>query len=109
MILKQIGRYEIKVELGRGGMATVYLAHDPRIIREVAVKVLTRELLHNPTFRERFQREDETIAKLEHPAIVPVHDFGEDDGQLYLVMRYMLGGSLEDRLKRGKLLTCPQY
>ena len=76
MILKQIGRYEIKVELGRGGMATVYLAHDPRIIREVAVKVLTRELLHNPTFRERFQREDETIAKLEHPAIVPVPSKG---------------------------------
>ena len=85
MTARTIGRYEIKSELGRGGMATVYLAHDPRFKRDVALKVLPREFLHDPTFRARFEREAQTIASLEHPAIVPVYDFGEQDGQLYLV------------------------
>src|SRR5687767_14517928 len=99
-----IGRYEIQRELGHGGMATVYYAYDPRFRREVAVKVLPRELLHNPQFRARFEREAQTIATLEHPAIVPVYDFGEEEGQLYLVMRLMSGGSLTDRLHgRGAL------
>jgi serine/threonine-protein kinase len=84
-------------------MATVYLAQDPLFKRDVAVKVLPREFLHDPTFRARFQREAQTIASLEHPAIVPVYDFGEEQGQPYLVMRYMAGGSLADRLRRGRL------
>lgn len=100
---EKIGRYEIKRELGRGGMATVYEAHDPRFEREVAVKVLPREMLHDPQFRARFEREAKTIAMLEHPAIVPVYDFGEEDGQPYFVMRFMPGGSLSDRLKGGPL------
>ena len=95
----QFGRYEIRSSLGKGGMATVYLAHDPRFDREVALKVLPREFMHDPNLRERFNREAKTIARLEHYAIVPVYDFGEHDGQLYLVMRYMSGGSLEDRMK----------
>ena len=98
---EKIGRYEIKAELGRGGMATVYQAYDPRFEREVAIKVLPREMLHDPQFRTRFEREAKTIAMLEHPSIVPVYDFGEEDGQPYFVMRYMTGGSLSDRLKRG--------
>ncbi len=97
---EKIGRYEIKAELGRGGMATVYLADDPRFEREVAVKVLPREMLHDPQFRVRFEREAKTIAMLEHPAIVPVYDFGEEDGQPYFVMRYMPGGSLSERLQQ---------
>lgn len=97
------GRYEIKRLLGRGGMATVYLALDPRFQREVAVKVLPRTYLDDPLFRARFEREAQTIAALDHPAIVPVHDFGEDDGRLYLVMAYMPGGSLDDRLQNGPL------
>ena len=84
-------------------MATVYLAHDPRFRRDVALKVLPREFLHDPTFHARFEREAQTIATLEHPAIVPVYDFGEEDGQPYLVMRYMPGGSLADRLRDGPL------
>jgi serine/threonine-protein kinase len=99
----QIGRYEIKSELGRGGMATVYRAHDPRFKREVAVKILPREFLHDPNFRARFEREAQTIAALEHPAIVPVYDYGEEDGQPYLVMRLMTGGSLSERLANGPL------
>jgi serine/threonine-protein kinase len=99
----KIGRYDIKAELGRGGMATVYRGFDPQVKREVAVKVLPREFLHDPTFRTRFTREAETIAGLEHPAIVPLYDFGEDGGQPYFVMRLMPGGSLADRLKDGPL------
>lgn len=100
---EKIGRYEIKAELGRGGMATVYRAYDPRFEREVAIKVLPREMLHDPQFRTRFEREAKTIALLEHPVIVPVYDFGEEDGQPYFVMRFMTGGSLADRLKQGPL------
>jgi len=102
-LLQKIGRYEIKSELGRGGMASVYLAYDPAFKREVAVKVLPREFLHDPTFRARFEREAQIIGALEHPAIVPVYDFGEDDGQPYIVMRYMSGGSLSERVRRGPL------
>ena len=100
---KKFGRYEIKGEIGRGGMATVYHAYDPRFEREVALKVLPREMLHDPQFRTRFEREAKTIAMLEHPAIVPVYDFGEEDGQPYFVMRYMTGGSLADRMKQGAM------
>lgn len=99
---EKIGIYEVKSELGRGGMATVYLAYDPRFEREVAVKVLPRELLHaDPQFRLRFEREAKIIAQLEHSAIVPVYDVGESDGQPYFVMRYMNGGSLSERIKSG--------
>jgi len=97
-----IGRYEIKNELGRGGMATVYRAYDPSFDREVAIKVLPREFLHNPQFLDRFQREIRTIAQLEHPAIVPVYDVGEHDGVPFFVMRYMTGGSLSDMIKKGR-------
>jgi serine/threonine-protein kinase len=98
-----IGRYRIKSRIGKGGMATIFLAHDPLFGRDVAVKVLPREFLHDPSFRGRFEREARVIATLEHPAIVPVYDFGEDTGQPYLVMRYMRGGSLADRLENGPL------
>ncbi len=74
---EKIGIYEVKSELGRGGMATVYRAYDPRFEREVAVKVLPQELLHSdPQFRLRFEREAKIIAQLEHSAIVPVYDVG---------------------------------
>jgi eukaryotic-like serine/threonine-protein kinase len=103
MSLSKIGRYEIKGELGRGGMATVYLAHDPDMGRDVALKLLPREFTKESTYLERFRREVRIIATLEHPAIVPIYDFGEEDGQPYFVMRYMSGGSLTDRLKKGPL------
>ncbi len=97
----KFGRYEIKSEIGRGGMATVFHAYDPRFERDVAIKVLPHEFLHDPQFRARFEREAKMIALLEHPAIVPVYDFGEEDGQPFIVMRYMSGGSLAERLKNG--------
>lgn len=100
---QHFGRYEIIGELGRGGMAVVYRAHDPRIDREVAVKVLPREYLDEEAFQERFEREAQTIAALEHNAIVPIYDYGEQDGQPFIVMRYMTGGSLAERLEKGRL------
>lgn len=100
---QSLDRYEVIRELGRGGMATVYLAHDPRFKRDVAIKILPREFLHDPMFQARFEREAQTIASLEHSSIVPVYDFGEYQGQPYLVMRYMAGGSLLDRIRRGRL------
>src|SRR3989338_10054627 len=91
---ERIGRYEVRAEIGRGGMATVYRGFDPRFKREVAVKVLPAEFLHDPSFRARFEREAQVIAALEHAAIVPVYDFGEDNGQPYLVMRLITSGTL---------------
>jgi serine/threonine-protein kinase len=100
---KTIARYEIQSEIGRGGMAAVYLAYDPNFRRNVAIKLVSVSLQENPVFRERFEREAHLIAKIEHPAIVPVYDFGEQDNQLYLVMRYMPGGSLANKIKEGRL------
>ncbi len=84
-------------------MATVYLAHDPRFGRKVALKVMAHSLQDDPTFRGRFEREAHIIATLEHPAIVPVYDYGEEDAQPYLVMRYMPGGTLAERIIAGPL------
>jgi len=84
-------------------MATVYHAYDPSFERDVAIKVLPPAFLHDPQLRARFEREAKMIAMLEHPAIVPVYDFGDQDGQPYIVMRFMAGGSLADRLKTGAM------
>src|SRR4030066_1073418 len=100
---KHIGRYDIKSMIGQGGMSTVYLGYDPRALREVATKVLPPYYLHAAKFRERFEREALMIALLEHPAIVPVYDMGEEDGQPYIFMRYMSGGSLAEKLKKGPI------
>src|SRR5438128_1749614 len=93
------GRYTIERELGRGGMATVYLAQDLKHRRAVAIKVLAPELAA-ALGRERFLREIETAAGLSHPHILPLHDSGEADGFLYYVMPYVAGESLRDRLNR---------
>ncbi|MCW1968165.1 MAG: bifunctional serine/threonine-protein kinase/formylglycine-generating enzyme family protein [Anaerolineae bacterium] len=97
----QVGRYRIKSLLGRGGMAEVYLAYDPQFNREVAVKLITSVQASDEMARARFEREARMIASLEHAAILPVYDMGEADGQPYLVMRYVTGGSMEQRLKNG--------
>ncbi len=100
---QKIGRYQILRELGQGGMASVYLAQDPYLGRPVAVKVLAHELTEDSLFLAFFQREAEIIAALEHPAIVPIFDFGIHGCQPYIVMRYMAGGSLQERLADGQL------
>ncbi len=94
------GRYEIDRELGRGGMATVYLAQDIRHARKVALKVVDSQAAD----ADRFLREIRTAAQLTHPHILPVHDSGAADGVLFFVMPFVEGESLRDRLRREKQL-----
>lgn len=103
MSISKIGRYEIEKELTQGGMGVIFLARDPYIQRQVVVKVLIYSRTLDEVYREFFQREAELIAALEHPAIVPVYDFGWHGEQPYIVMRYMSEGSLDDRLKKGQV------
>ena len=105
MSAQKFSRYEIREELGIGGMATVYRAYDPLFEREVALKILKKELLEDSQVRERFERETKIIARLEHPAIVPVYDVGFDNGQLFYVMRYMSGRSLSEHIEGGLSLN----
>jgi hypothetical protein len=92
LIGKTIGGYEIQSRAGRGGMATVYCARQTSMNRLVAIKVLPRSLMHNDGFLERFYREVEVVAGLQHPYILPVYDFGEFDGMPYIGMALMTGG-----------------
>lgn len=103
--VQKLGPYEVIEQLGRGGMSIVYRAYQPSMKREVAVKVLKTSLVDEPDFMERFSREVEVIARLEHPHILPVIDYGESDENIYLVMRLVRGGSLADRLKQGYLAS----
>src|SRR3989441_7445708 len=96
-------RYTIERELGRGGMATVYLAQDRKHHRQVAIKVLKPELAA-ALGPERFLREIDTAARLNHPHILPLHDSGEAERFLFYVMPYVEGESLRDRLSREKQL-----
>lgn len=98
LIGRQLGRYKITRKLGAGGMASVYLAEQPAMHRQVAIKVLPAAFLQDENFLTRFSREVKIIAGLEHPRILPVYDFGEADGQPYIVMRYVSGGTLTDEL-----------
>ena len=100
-------RYTIERELGRGGMATVYLAEDLKHHRKVAIKVLRQELA-TALGPERFLREIATVARLHHPHILALHDSGEAGGFLYYVMPYVDGESLRDRLDREKQLPLPE-
>ena len=97
------GRYRIERELGRGGMATVYLAEDLRHHRRVAIKVLDPEVAA-AIGPERFLRDIETVARLTHPHILPLFDSGQADGLLFYAMPYVEGESLRERLKREKQL-----
>jgi eukaryotic-like serine/threonine-protein kinase len=98
------GRYRVERELGRGGMATVYLAHDLRHDRPVALKVLNPDLAVSLGV-DRFLREIHTAARLQHPHILTVHDSGETAGHLWFTMPYVEGESLRDRLAREVRLS----
>lgn len=103
MTTQKFGRYPVERELGRGGMAIVYLGHDPRGNRPVAIKVLPRQFTFQPEFKARFEREAQVVVALNHPAIVPVYDVGVEKEEPYLVMEYLPGGTLSERLERGAL------
>jgi len=89
------GRYELERELGRGGMAVVWLARDTELDRPVAVKILAEHLAGDPEFRDRFLREARIAGRLAHPNLVRVFDVGEDDGLPFIVMEYVEGRTLE--------------
>jgi serine/threonine protein kinase len=97
------GKYQLKRLLGQGGMGEVYEAHDTTKDRTVALKVLPEELSRDEGFRTRFQRESRAAAMLEEPHVIPIHDWGEIDGNLYIDMRLVRGHDLHELLQRGPL------
>lgn len=101
----RLGPYEILSPLGQGGMGTVYKARDSRLGRFVAIKVLRADLADRPELRERFVREARTVASLNHPHICTLHDIGHQDNLDFLVMEYLEGETLAERLDRGPLLV----
>ena len=106
--IRTIGRYEVEREIGRGGMAVVYKAFDPRLERAVAIKLIQSGAFGSNIFghiRERFEREAKALAKLRHPNIVKVLDYGEHEGSPYLVMDYLEGATLKEVKKPLKVET----
>jgi eukaryotic-like serine/threonine-protein kinase len=103
LIGTRLGAYQIVSLLGAGGMGEVYRARDTRLDRTVAIKVLPERLADRPDLRERFEREARTIASLSHPHICTLHDVGHQDGTEFLVMEYLEGETLGQRLKKGPL------
>jgi eukaryotic-like serine/threonine-protein kinase len=97
----KLGPYEIQAPLGAGGMGEVYRARDTRLERTVAIKVLLQHLSTNPESKQRFEREARTISSLNHAHICTLYDFGTQDGVDFLVMEYLEGQTLADRLQRG--------
>ena len=102
------GRFRLREILGEGGMATVYLAWDTSLRVPRAVKVLAPRLAARPGIRQRFEAEATTMARLAHPAVVPVHDVGEEDGRAYMVMDLLRGGSLGEQVERGGPLAAAE-
>ena len=103
MMGTMLSGYRVMEQIGAGGMATVYKAYDASTDRYVALKILPEHYSHNPQFRERFNREAKAIARLEHPHILPIHAYGEENGIAYLVMRYVETGTLSERLLERRL------
>src|ERR1700681_1597449 len=100
---KRLGPYEILSNIGAGGMGEVYRATDTRLDRIVAIKVLPPHLADSSELRERFEREARTIASLNHPHICTLHDIGHQNGTDFLVMEYIEGETLAQRLSKGAL------
>src|SRR5262249_61307021 len=106
--LTQIDRFQVLRELGRGGNGTVYLALDPHLRREVAVKVPRPEVLATPSLRRRFLREAQTAAGFDHPNLVPVYEVGEIGPFCYLVSAYCCGPTLREWLEQQQPPVAPR-
>src|SRR5438046_2759850 len=104
LIGTQLGAYFIQSKVGEGRMAQVYKSYHARLRREVAIKVILPQIADQSGFRERFEREAQLVASLEHRNIVAVYDFGEIGNLTYLVMQYVGGGTLRDLLRRDRRL-----
>lgn len=99
---EQIGPFRIERELGRGAVGVVYLAHDTKLDRPVAIKSLPAEVMENPKARSRFAREAKVLASLNHPNIATIYEQVEDaEGVGYLILEYVAGQTLAERLARG--------
>lgn len=98
---KSLGHFRVVERIGAGGMAAVFKAYQPTLDRYVAIKVLPAYHARDPVFVKRFEQEARSVAKLAHPNIVQIHDFGEQDDITYIVMEYVDGGTLKDRLKKA--------
>ena len=103
LVNKSLGQFRIVERIGSGGMATVFKAYQPTLDRYVAVKVLPAYHARDPIFVKRFVQEARSVAKLAHPNIVQIHDFGDQEGITYIVMEFVDGGTLKDRLKQRAL------
>ena len=99
----KLGPYEIQCPVGAGGMGEVYRAKDTRLDRTIAIKILPTHLSDNPEFKQCFEREARTVSSLNHPHICHLYDVGSQDGIDYLVMEFLDGETLADRLRRGPL------
>ena len=99
----RLGVYEVTAKIGQGGMGEVYKARDTRLDRTVAIKVLPEHVASDPDFKQRFEREAKTISSLNHPHICTLHDIGSQDGIDFLVMEYLDGETLAQRLAKGAL------
>src|SRR5512147_860104 len=100
MQLEKIGKYRVLERLGQGAMGEVFRAHDPVLGRDVAVKVLADKLSGDDNARLRFQREARSAAQLNHPNIITVHDFGEDQGVAYMAMELLEGSDLRNLIEK---------
>jgi len=98
-IPEQIGRYRVVSRIGRGGMGALYLAWDPTLQRQVAIKILIDD---NDELRERFSREARSAARLHHPNIVTMYDVGEDDGRPFMAMEYIQGQTLAEIIRKNE-------
>src|SRR5271167_178203 len=96
----KLGSYEVVAQIGAGGMGEVYLAHDSKLGRDVAIKVLPEAFAHDPERLSRFQREAKTLASLNHPNIAHIYGLEENAGSSYLVMELVPGDTIADRIKR---------
>src|SRR5437868_55150 len=101
----RLGPYEIVAPLGAGGMGEVYRGRDTRLDRTVAIKILNAALVATTEARGRFEREAKVISQLQHPNICVLHDVGSENGIDFLVMEFLEGEALSERIKRGPLAT----
>jgi eukaryotic-like serine/threonine-protein kinase len=104
-MLEQIGKYKILEKIGQGAMGEVYKAHDPVLNRFVAVKTISSELGADDTLRKRFQREAQSAARLNHPNIITVYDYGEEQGKIYMAMELLDGSDLKQAIARRASLS----
>lgn len=106
MIGQTISHYKILEKLGEGGMGVVYKAHDTRLDRDVALKFLPRNVVSTPEEISRFEREAKAISSLNHKNIATIHDIDEFEGQRFIVLEYLDGGTLEGKIRQQPTVHC---